>query len=88
MANIDEANEIIADNSDADMTEMAKMQLEEAKERLPELEEEIKFMLIPKDPEDAKKMSWWKFVPERVGMKEYFAGRFVPVCNTKYCIRG
>jgi peptide chain release factor 1 len=37
MANIEEANEIIADNSDADMTEMAKMQLEEAKERLPEL---------------------------------------------------
>ena len=54
MANIEEANEIIADNSDADMTEMAKMQLDEAKERLPELEEEIKFMLIPKDPEDAK----------------------------------
>jgi peptide chain release factor 1 len=38
---------------DADMTEMAK-KLDEAKERLPELEEEIKFMLIPKDPEDAK----------------------------------
>jgi peptide chain release factor 1 len=54
MANIEEANEIIADGSDADMTEMAKMQLDEAKERLPELEEEIKFMLIPKDPEDAK----------------------------------
>ena len=54
MANIDEANEIIEDNSDADMTEMAKMQLEEAKERLPVLEDEIKFMLIPKDPEDAK----------------------------------
>jgi peptide chain release factor 1 len=50
MANIEEANEIIADGSDADMTEMAKMQLDEAKERLPELEEEIKFMLIPKDP--------------------------------------
>jgi peptide chain release factor 1 len=31
MANI-EANEIISDNSDADMTEMAKMQLDEAKE--------------------------------------------------------
>jgi peptide chain release factor 1 len=51
MANIDEANEIY-DNSDADMTEMAKMQLEEAKERL-RLEEEIKFMLILKI-QDAK----------------------------------
>jgi peptide chain release factor 1 len=37
MANIEEANEIIADNSDADMMTEAKMQLEEAKERLPEL---------------------------------------------------
>jgi peptide chain release factor 1 len=53
MANIEEANEIISDNSDADMTEMAKMQLDEAKERLPELEEEIKFMLILKI-QDAK----------------------------------
>jgi len=52
--NIEEANEILADGSDAEMVEMAKMQLDEAKERLPQLEEEIKFMLIPKDPEDAK----------------------------------
>jgi peptide chain release factor 1 len=36
------------------MTEMAKMQLDEAKERLPELEEEIKFMLIPKDQKTLK----------------------------------
>ncbi|WP_177766709.1 peptide chain release factor 1 [Flavobacterium sp. I3-2] len=54
VGNIEEANEIIADGSDAEMVEMAKMQLEEAKALLPELEEEIKFMLIPKDPEDAK----------------------------------
>ena len=52
--NIEEAKEIIADGSDAEMTEMAKMQLEEATERLPQIEEEIKFLLIPKDPEDAK----------------------------------
>ena len=52
--NISEAEEIIADGSDAEMVEMAKMQMEEAKELLPELEEKIKFMLIPKDPEDAK----------------------------------
>jgi peptide chain release factor 1 len=52
--NLNEANEILADGSDAEMVEMAKMQLDEAKERLPQLEEEIKFMLIPKDPEDAK----------------------------------
>ncbi|MCV6628353.1 MAG: peptide chain release factor 1 [Flavobacteriaceae bacterium] len=52
--NIAEAEEIIADGSDAEMVEMAKMQLEEAKEQLPALEEEIKYLLIPKDPEDGK----------------------------------
>lgn len=52
--NINEAEEIIADGSDLEMVEMAKMQLEEAKEALPALEEEIKLLLIPKDPEDAK----------------------------------
>ena len=52
--NITEAEEIIADGSDAEMVEMAKMQMDEAKEALPKLEEEIKFLLIPKDPEDEK----------------------------------
>ncbi len=52
--NLKEAEEILADGSDAEMVEMAKMQLEEAKEALPELEEKIRFMLVPKDPEDAK----------------------------------
>ena len=52
--NISEAEEIIADGSDAEMVEMAKMEMDEAKEKLPGLEEEIKFLLIPKDPDDAK----------------------------------
>ena len=36
------------------MVEMAKMEMDEASNRIPELEEEIKFLLIPKDPEDSK----------------------------------
>jgi len=52
--NLTEAEEIIADGSDEEMIEMAKMQLDEAKAALPQLEDEIKFLLIPKDPEDAK----------------------------------
>jgi len=51
---IEEAKEIIADGSDAEMVEMAKMELDEANEAIPQLEEEIKFLLIPKDPEDSK----------------------------------
>ncbi|VAW16970.1 Peptide chain release factor 1 [hydrothermal vent metagenome] len=53
-ANIEEAKEIISDGSDKEMVEMAKMQLEEANELLSILEEELKIMLIPRDPEDAK----------------------------------
>ena len=52
--NIEEAKEIIADGSDAEMVEMAKMEMDDASNRIPQLEDEIKFLLIPKDPEDSK----------------------------------
>ena len=51
---IKESEEIITDGSDPEMTEMAKLQMEEAKKEIPKLEEEIRMMLVPKDPEDAK----------------------------------
>ncbi|MCA0133733.1 peptide chain release factor 1 [Winogradskyella alexanderae] len=54
LANKTEAEEIIADGSDEEMVEMAKLQLDEANEALPKIEEEIRFLLIPKDPDDAK----------------------------------
>ena len=54
VSNFEEAQEIIADGSDSEMVEMAKIQMDEAKQKMPLLEEEIKVLLIPKDPEDAK----------------------------------
>ena len=51
---INEADEIIADGSDAEMVELAKLEKDEAINKIPEVEEEVKFMLIPKDPEDEK----------------------------------
>ena len=54
VSNIQEAQEIIADGVDSEMIEMAKIQMEVAKQKLPNLEEEIKVLLIPKDPEDTK----------------------------------
>ncbi len=54
VANLEEAKEIISDESDAEMIEMAKLEMEEANQKIPKLEEELKVMLIPKDPEDAK----------------------------------
>ncbi len=82
--NITEANEIIQDGSDAEMIEMAKLELDEAKERIPQLEEEIKFLLIPKDPEDAKNV----MVEIRAGTggdeASIFAGDLFRM-YTKYC---
>lgn len=51
---IAEADEIIADGSDAEMTELAKEEKNDAINKIPHVEEEIKFLLIPKDPEDEK----------------------------------
>ena len=54
LSNIDEAKEIISSTDDDEMKEMAKMELDESLPKVNPLEEEIKVLLIPKDPEDAK----------------------------------
>ena len=51
---IAEAKDILMNESDPDMKEMAREQLAENEEKQPSIEEEIKIALIPKDPEDAK----------------------------------
>lgn len=49
-----EAREILDTESDADMRELAKEELEACQTRIPELEEEIKILLVPADPQDGK----------------------------------
>ncbi len=51
---IKEAKEILAEENDPDMREMAREELSENEALLPKLEENIKIALVPKDPEDAK----------------------------------
>jgi len=51
---IDEAKNILENESDAELREMARDELEQLSQQLPSLEEEIKLLLIPADPEDAK----------------------------------
>lgn len=52
--NINSAKEVLATEKDKDFLEMAKMELEENKLEEEKLTEEIRLLLIPKDPEDAK----------------------------------
>ena len=84
LSNIEEAETMIKEETDPEMIDMAKMQLEEAKEQLPELEEEIRFLLIPKDPEDGKNV----VVEIRAGTggdeASIFAGDLYRM-YTKYC---
>ena len=54
LSNINEAKEICKNEADKEMIEMATDQLNEANEKISNLEEEIKFLLIPKDPDDSK----------------------------------
>jgi len=51
---IAESDEIIADGSDREFVEMAKQEKYEAMDKLPAFEEELKVLLIPKDPTDDK----------------------------------
>lgn len=54
VGNIDSAKELMITEKDPEMLEMAKAELDELEEQLPAIEEEIKFLLIPSDPQDAK----------------------------------
>ncbi|MCQ2093544.1 MAG: peptide chain release factor 1 [Bacteroidaceae bacterium] len=54
MKNAEEAREMMSLEDDPDMKEMAREELAAAEQRLPELEEEIKLLLVPADPEDGK----------------------------------
>ena len=51
-AHIDEAESILAEETDPELRAMAKEQLEESKAELARLSEELKILLIPKDPDD------------------------------------
>ena len=52
--NVAGAKQILDEESDEELREMAKLELEELQQQVPILEEEIKLLLIPKDPQDYK----------------------------------
>tara|TARA_R110000737_G_scaffold233265_1_gene246543 strand:+ start:4081 stop:5160 length:1080 start_codon:yes stop_codon:yes gene_type:complete len=52
--NLESSKALLAEEKDPEMREMAKAEIDELETIRPEMEEEIKFMLIPKDPEDDK----------------------------------
>lgn len=51
---IEDARNVLAIENDADLREIAQETLSEAQTQMPELETEIKLLLVPADPEDSK----------------------------------
>ena len=54
LGNLAESKDILMNEQDPEMKEMAREEIQLCEARIPELEEQIKLMLVPKDPEDAK----------------------------------
>ncbi|MEQ9186771.1 MAG: peptide chain release factor 1 [Cryomorphaceae bacterium] len=52
--NLKSTKELLETEKDPEMKEMAKEELSMLETKIPELEDQIRFMLIPKDPEDEK----------------------------------
>lgn len=53
-ANYEEAKTLVVNEKDPEMLELMKMEITEAEEKIPSLEEELKIALLPKDPNDEK----------------------------------
>ena len=52
--NLDEAKNILDHESDPELRDMAKAEIDDIEPRIPSMEEEIKLLLVPADPEDSK----------------------------------
>lgn len=54
LRSLEEGRAILASETDDELREMAREEIEEAQKAIPTLEEQIKFLLVPSDPADAK----------------------------------
>ena len=82
--NKNEAQALISEEKDPEMLAMAKEELEEANNKLEALKDEIRFMLIPKDPEDAKNVMMELRAGTGGDEASIFAGDLYRM-YTKYC---
>ena len=54
VTDLQQAKDLFFNESDADLKEMAKAEMDELEPQIPKLEEELKLQLLPQDPEDGK----------------------------------
>ena len=54
LQHLEEAKQLFYNEQDAELKEMARAAIDELEPQIPALEEEVKLMLLPQDPEDGK----------------------------------
>ena len=54
LQHLDEAKQLLYSEQDAELREMARMEIDELEPQIPKLEEELKLLLLPQDKEDSK----------------------------------
>jgi len=84
LSNKEEAEAIISEEKDPEMLAMAKEELDVSSKKLLALEDEIRFMLIPKDPEDVKNVMMELRAGTGGDEASIFAGDLFRM-YTKYC---
>ncbi len=84
LGNKEEAEAIISEEKDPEMLAMAKEELDVSSKKLLSLEDEIRFMLIPKDPEDVKNVMMELRAGTGGDEASIFAGDLFRM-YTKYC---
>ena len=84
LSNKEEAEAIISEEKDPEMLAMAKEELDVSSKKLLTLEDKIRFMLIPKDPEDVKNVMMELRAGTGGDEASIFAGDLFRM-YTKYC---
>ena len=76
---LEECRQLAEEETDAELRDLAAEESKHLQEKKEEMEEEIRFLLLPKDPNDDK--TWcWKYGPEQGAMKRRCSGRIYTVC--------
>ena len=81
ISGINDAEEILRTEKDEGMKELAELELEELKKKRPGIEDELKLMLVPKDPRDSKNV----ILEIRAGTGGDEAGLFAADLFRMYC---
>ena len=77
--NIEDSLAMLEEESDEELRELAKEELNEAKNRIEELEKELKILLLPKDRTMIRMLSW-RFARVQAAMRQRFLLQRFTVC--------